>query len=157
MCLEKWTIKTDVVVQSLAGQGLRKTVLPPFHSSPLFLSIPLGNKHQLHKAVFISEVADAMTGEFGHQVRVRAGEAKQSKARSSTNGARPEGWFQRLYLQLQKGRRNACLVLRRVGVAGRGWDKGLTLQRACLRSLTLLTAKLLRLRIPLLNDRSAAF
>ena len=119
----------------LGRAGAQKDYAPslPFLSPGLFLSIPLGNKHQLHKAVFISEVADAMTGEFGHQVRVRAGEAKQSKARSSTNGARPEGWFQRLYLQLQKGRRNACLVLRRVGVVGRGWDKGLTLQRARMR------------------------
>ena len=42
--------------------------LPFFSSSPLlFPCIPSGNnKHLLHKAVLISEIADAMTEEFGH-------------------------------------------------------------------------------------------
>ena len=63
-----------------------------FPSSPpplLFPCIPLGNnKHLLHKAVLISEIADAMTEEFGHTKQDGGkSEAKQSKAWSSMNEA----------------------------------------------------------------------
>ena len=77
--------------------------LPFFSSSPLlFPCIPLGNnKHLLHKAVLISEIADAMTEEFGHTKQDGGkSEAKQSKAWSSMNEAcsphrsgRPRDYF----------------------------------------------------------------
>ena len=59
-----------------------ETLCSLFPSSPplLFPCIPLGNnKHLLHKAVLISEIADAMTEEFGHTKQDGGkSEAKQS-------------------------------------------------------------------------------
>ena len=56
--------KTELAVQWLRSENLCS---PP--SPPRFLDAFLGNKLQLHKAVLISEVAYAMTEEFGNKVR----------------------------------------------------------------------------------------